>query len=72
MTLFRDSWWKSIGIPIKTDSRRRKFVYNFYTGTKFPLTEDENREMAQIVYSPKFQEEFCNYLLHTSMVNVIM
>ena len=66
MTLFRDSWWKSIGIPIKTDSRRRKFVYNFYTGTKFPLTEDENIEMAKILKSPKFQEEFCNYLLHTS------
>ena len=63
----RDSFWREIGLGDKTDSRRKKFVFNFFTGSKIPFTKQENGEMRAILYSPAFQKSFCNYLVHTSM-----
>ena len=65
-SFFRDSFWRNVGITNKTDKRKRKFVHNYFTGIKEPFTNEENEEMATLLRSAPFQEEFCNYLLHTS------
>ena len=46
-------------------------MYNFFTGTKTAFTEQENQEMVTLLRSSPFQEEYCNYLKHTSISNFI-
>ena len=66
MVDFRDTWWKNIGIPSKTDARRKRFVGYFFTGTKNNLSAVEQEELEGILYSPLFQQQYCDYLIHTS------
>jgi len=70
MNQIRDSWWKNVGIPIKTDARRKKFVSYFFTGSKKEFSEAEKEELEGILNSPEFQNEFCNYLIHTRIYEV--
>ena len=65
---FRDSFWRDIGIEDKTDPRRKQFVKDFFTGSEKPFTKEEDAEMKAILYSPAFQEAYCNYLIHTSII----
>ena len=62
----RDSWWKAIGIASKTDPRRKQFVNHFFTGSDVELAKPEEKKLMDILHTPLFQKEFCNYLIHTS------
>ena len=65
--LNRDTWWKNIGIPSKTDPRRKKFVSYFFTGSKEEFSNKDQVDLEELLESPAFQNEFCNFLIHTSI-----
>ena len=64
---YRDTWWKNIGIPSKTDPRRKKFVSYFFTGSKEEFSNKDQVDLEELLGSPGFQNEFCNFLIHTSI-----
>ena len=67
MIINRDTWWKNIGIPSKTDPRRKKFVSYFFTGSKEEFSNKDQVDLEELLESPAFQNEFCNFLIHTSI-----
>ena len=62
----RDSWWRAVGIPLETDERRRNFVAHYFAGTEEELADSLQDELDDLLNSSPLQEEFCNFLQHTS------
>ena len=55
-----------MGIPLETDERRRNFVAHYFAGTEEELADSLQDELDDLLNSSPLQEEFCNFLQHTS------
>ena len=44
----------------------------FFTGSEKTFTKDEADEMIAILYSPAFQQAYCNFLIHSSKFTALI